>query len=89
MYRRSENWHFSFLAAPAGHAPLQADLAQDTGQVIGAHTSASRQCADETKAGVGADRPARIHTGRSGGLWRSKGMDGAGRVKNKVPVLLL
>jgi len=35
---------------PAGHAPLQAELALGTGQAIGAHTG----------AGVGADGPACI-----------------------------
>jgi len=44
------------------HAPLKADWALSTAQAIGAHIGAGGQCTDEIKAGVGADRPARIHS---------------------------
>jgi len=35
-----ENWHFSFPAGPASHAPLQADWALGSRQAIGVHTGA-------------------------------------------------
>jgi len=50
------NWHFSFLAGPADHAPLHGDWALGTGQDVGAHTGAGGECTDATEAGIGADR---------------------------------
>jgi len=48
------------------------------GRAIGAHTGAGEQCTDAVEAGVGAERPAHIHTGTgSGGLVWAKGGDGA------------
>jgi len=61
--------------------PLQADWVLGTGQPINIHTGAGRQCADATEAGVGADGPALIHTGKgSMGLWKRKGRDEAAYV---------
>jgi len=58
--------------------PLQADWVLGTVQPINIHTGAGRQCADAIEAGVGADGPALIHTGKgSMGLWKRKGGDGA------------
>jgi len=52
-----------------------------SGQAIRAPTGAGGQCADAIEAGVGADGPARIHTGTaSGGLGREKGWDRAAHV---------
>jgi len=47
-----------------------------TGQAIGTHTGAGRQCADATETGVGADRPACIlHMSMGcGGLESKSGM---------------
>jgi len=65
---------FPFLAAPAGHAPLQANRALGTGQAIGTHTGTGRQYADAIKASIGADRLARIlHMGMgSRAFWQAK-----------------
>jgi len=35
-----ENWHFSYLAAQAGHTPMQTGLGMGTVQAIGARTGA-------------------------------------------------
>jgi len=52
-----------------------------TGQVLGAHTSAGGQCANATQAGVGADGPARIHTGKGKRrLWAGERWDGTAYV---------
>jgi len=49
-----------------------------------AHTSAGGQCADEIEGGVGANGPARIHTGTGNeGLGQVKGMDRAARPLSK------
>jgi len=50
-----ENWHFSFLAGPAGNATLHADWALGTRQDVGAHTGAGGECADAIEADDGAD----------------------------------
>jgi len=69
---------FSFLARPAGHAPLEADLALDTWTQ---HTGAKGQCADAVEVGVAADGPARIHTGtESESVGRANGGDRAAYV---------
>jgi len=44
-------FHFS-QNRPAGHMPLQADLALSTRQAIDVHIGAARQCTDAIEAGV-------------------------------------